>query len=77
MANEDHYKGYKIEYRSNVNAGASAPYSPAVFFISRKRGEHVKLVHTGEVVGTFSSPQDAFLAAHKAARTWIDEHGEQ
>lgn len=75
MANEEHYKGYKISVTTTTPS--KSPYSPAVFHIYGKRGEQAKLIHTGEVAGTFSSPQDAIRAAHEAARAWIDKHGER
>lgn len=71
MANETNYKGYK--YRVNVSAGAKGTYSPAVFLIYSDRGQ----LHSGKVEGAFSSPQDAFQAAHKAAREWIDKRAKQ
>jgi hypothetical protein len=77
MATEDEYKGYSIRYSSHASTPAVAPYSPTTFLVCRKRGEDREVVHTGEVRGTFRSPQDAFQAAHTAARRWIDEHGQQ
>lgn len=70
MASQHDYKGYKIHVTGS--AGGKSPYSPAVFHIYGKRGEQAKLIHTGKVEGTFRSSQDAFRAAHDAARAWID-----
>lgn len=76
MAMEDEYKGYRVTY-SIVSAPAVAPFAPALFHVFKKRGEDREFIHTGKVLGTFSSPQDAFRAAHAAARKWIDENGTQ
>jgi hypothetical protein len=72
MANDD-YKGYRIvcRIRSTVSAPAAPPYSPVTFHIYRKGGD---LVHSGEVAGSFNTPQSAFTEGHKAAQGWINAH---
>jgi len=73
MANDDEYKGYRIECRpptSGVSAPAAPPYSPVTFRVYNKSDG--RLIHTGEVPGSFNSPQEAFTVGHQAARKWID-----
>lgn len=53
------------------------PASRAIFHIYRELGEYRERVHMGSVQDHFATPDDACRAALTAARTWIDQRGEQ
>ncbi len=71
MPNDD-YKGYRIKCRiaSAVSTPAAPPYSPVTFLVYNKSDG--RLIYTGEVPGSFNSPQEARAEGYEAARKWID-----
>lgn len=75
---KDEYKSYclKCDLRYGaVGSRATPPYSPVTFLVYRSSDDAP--IYTGEVTGSFKTPQEAFRAGHEAARRWIDEHEER
>jgi len=73
MANDDEYKGYRIECRPlQAELVRQQPHLTRQSLFRVYNKSDGRLIHTGEVPGSFNSPQEAFTVGHQAARKWID-----